>query len=134
MKIRNNFVSNSSSCSFILAFKCNEKCKHCGRGDPDLADFLRSRSNNYCYSDDTELYAEGFENVLEYVRNDLSEYVSDREDFISDIEKQIGEVMAEHSDWNFIACSVSYHDEITNDMIREKSENGSLIKIWSDHE
>ena len=42
--------------------------------------------------------------------------------------------MAEHSDWNFIACSVSYHDEITNDMIREKSENGSLIKIWSDHE
>ena len=129
MKIRNNFVSNSSSCSFILAFKCNEKCKYCGRSDPDLADFIRSKFNNY-YDNGTQLHAEGFENVLKYVRNVLSEY--DGEDFIFDIEKQIGEIMSKHTDWNLIACSVSYHDEITNGMIWEKLENGSLVKIWSD--
>ena len=54
MKSRDSFVSNSSSTSFILAFKNNPKCKHCGRSDPDLADLMEAL-DRYDYSDRTHI-------------------------------------------------------------------------------
>ena len=51
MKIRQGFVSNSSSSSFILEIISdeNEACPHCGRKDPDFIDLLdkQSRMDDY---------------------------------------------------------------------------------------
>jgi len=43
MKIRNGFVSNSSSSSFIIAVQEPEKCPHCGQTSADFLKILRAK-------------------------------------------------------------------------------------------
>jgi len=128
MKTRNSFVGNSSSSSFIIAFKKNEKCKCCGRSDPDLIQLLESMRDRDC--DDTKLIATGFDNVIEYIRHEIFDWHSDKEKKIVELMNKVGKFMADNQDWNFIACSISYHDEFLTTMIKEKEENKTLIKLW----
>jgi hypothetical protein len=48
MKIRNGFVSNSSSSSFILHVKNVKPCKHCGNKGADISQIFK---NGNRYSD-----------------------------------------------------------------------------------
>ena len=72
MKIRNGFVSNSSSSSFVVAIKKNdgEVCPHCGRGTPNLLKIIEEKSN---YGGETEIDGVGIDAVLEYA-DEISSY------------------------------------------------------------
>jgi len=130
MKSRISFVSNSSSTSYIISFKNNDKCQCCGRSDPDFSDMIESVADHSC-SERTHLESRGFDNVIQQIEGEWPEY--GYRDPKPTIEK-MAKFMSDHEDWKFIYCSVSYHDEIINDMLREKEANGTLVKIWSDHE
>ena len=60
MKIRQGFVSNSSSSSFIIAIDKSDKevCPTCGRSDIAVLDLIKGPSNS-----DTEVSAQGYKNV-----------------------------------------------------------------------
>ena len=46
MKIRSGFVSNSSTSSFIIAFKKACPCPTCGLTPPDIVEAVKNRSDN----------------------------------------------------------------------------------------
>jgi len=69
MKIRNSFVSNSSSSSFIIAFDKGDVCEHCGRGE----NFLTRFSRDTCGGDVPTLYAKGKDEVLKELRGFVDE-------------------------------------------------------------
>jgi len=64
MKIRTNFVSNSSSTSYIVSYKKSIPCSHCGRTDPDLKKLIESVEGSW-RSDDTKLTAPNAKNIIE---------------------------------------------------------------------
>lgn len=100
MKIRNGFVSNSSSSSFIIETKENIPCKVCGRKDEDIIDVLKNITEN----NDSGIEASGKEDVLEYVSDWL-----DNNKIIEEIKNAKGEVYC---------ISISYHDEILNKLLQ----------------
>lgn len=64
MKIRNGFVSNSSSSSYLISFKNGEACKYCGRKDADL-DLLFDNNSDYG-GDETKIRTLGDKDTIEY--------------------------------------------------------------------
>ena len=66
MKIRSGFVSNSSSSSFVIAYKLQDPCEHCGRGDTNIFSAYESRHDRY--SDDTYVRAKGLSDILESLK------------------------------------------------------------------
>lgn len=70
MKIRLGFISNSSSSSFIVAFKQKERCLTCGRHFNNIIHQIER--NNYEYINN-EVYAIGEKDVLKYIL-DLPEF------------------------------------------------------------
>ena len=73
MKLRQGFVSNSSSSSFLIAIKDKEgcTCKKCGRADFTL-DQIRDEVQS-CKNGDSEWKCEGYEDVLAKVDPDDTE-------------------------------------------------------------
>ena len=66
MKIRNGFVSNSSSSSFIIAWKNLEKepCKYCGRSYPTISMDTLKELCEKDYSGSTEIMAENYDELM----------------------------------------------------------------------
>ena len=122
MKIRNGFVSNSSSSSFIIAYKV-DKCPHCGRSD-DLEFHIKNSEN--IHSNDTEIYASGKKDVVEYIENcgwtSLQEKVS-----LEDIKKLNEDI------WKIMFFNVDYDyvDSLTSILSKMKN-NGNLIVIFDE--
>jgi hypothetical protein len=68
MKIRNGFVSNSSSSSFIIRIKgAGSKCVHCGRGDVPFLELLGSSKGG---DSENTLMASGKGAIIEYLTFD----------------------------------------------------------------
>jgi len=134
VKIRDGFVSNSSSSSFVVAYNNSDKCKTCGRSDHDLYDIIESKYNaSYSCSEETKCLANGLDEVIEYINDNFFKYSDNREESIKEMEDKIRNVMDNRSGWELLLCDVSYHDNIVNKIILEKEENNTLIKIWSDN-
>ena len=119
MKIRNCFVSNSSSSSFVIAYKnSTDKCEHCGRtGGIDLPKILSVEGGDF---DETYVIINGISGVsdrlLENYQNEIGYLSKDdieerKEEFIkyaSDVSK-----ISEWSKkgYNIIWLNISYSDE-----------------------
>jgi|ETNvirnome_2_300_1030623.scaffolds.fasta_scaffold02258_5 hypothetical protein len=119
MKIRNGFVSNSSSSSFVVAIKKNDACPHCGRSDPNI---LKAIERKACYGGETELEGVGIDAVLEY-----SDQICEYGDYNNDKADRIREKAATYgNDWELAVFYVSYHDEFINQMIKEMKAAGTI--------
>lgn len=116
MKVRNGFVSNSSSSSFIIAFKEDKTpCPTCGRCDASI-DVLRKA---LCSSDDGGWDDKTADEIL---KNNC-EY---DEGYIN---KAAGKKIVELKDkgYSFADISVSYHDNAMQAMI-ENSKNIIIVE------
>jgi len=134
MKIRNGFVSNSSSSSFIIGFdnSKNIPCPHCGRKDPDLID--RIRASEYANSGEaTEIRSEDvnecFMDIHWYIKpdkngNPIIEKPEDQKlyDEMMEYQKTTGKV--------YSVC-VSYSDIFISDLIKECEKTGTVKIFYS---
>jgi len=130
MKTRKTLVSNSSSTSFIIAYKNSDKCPTCGRSDHDLTEII-DRVSDDDNSERTHVEIRGFDNVMEHIQTEWGCDWNDIDPVL--MVDKLNEFKSTHQNWEFILGSVSYHDDTVKDMIREKETNGTLVKIWSDH-
>ena len=116
MKIRQGFVSNSSSSSFIIAYKKADKtpCPTCGRCDlENFVDIIERSSVN---NDDNSVNETGLDDVT----YSLEEQLRWREDPTSIVEiklvkKEIKRLVKEG--WEVANISISYHDETLNNLL-----------------
>ena len=120
MKIRNSFVSNSSSTSFIVAIDpgSNPPCPHCGRSDFNILDRIRELGDGEC--DDTRILAEGADEVI-----DFYDWGSDKE--TREVEGLIKEYAAKGFQIAYI--DISYHDHSLNEEYRALKKSGKLVEI-----
>ena len=131
MKTRSGFVSNSSSASFIVAVKKNEKCPTCGRSDVDFLDLVEAMGTNADY-EDTELKARGAQEIWNRWKKDILQYSDDEQKKrYTDLFGLMQE--AEQKGYKVGEVEISYHDSSTENLMREMQSRGSLVMIWSDH-
>ena len=105
MKIRNGFVSNSSSSSFILAIDESEnvRCPHCGRRDPDFFDLMEKFDND----GETQINAIGYKEVIEALGGYDGDYY-------------VAKVKSYHEKYpeeQIVYCDISYHNEMVKELI-----------------
>jgi len=151
MKIRTGFISNSSSTSFVVAFKKPEKCPHCGRGDSNFIDTFVTCSKD----DDTGLdfseygnYYEELKKRCEGIEKDIdiakthspNDYVFSRftyGDQASMLQEQLEreivlmEAVKKHMDMgmNVYSFSIAYHDELVNKELFARIDSGEAIVL-----
>jgi hypothetical protein len=162
MKIRNGFVSNSSSSSFIVALNPKEKCPHCGRSSQNILDILES-TNGYNdtqlrWTDPTE-YIEDLQQEIYSNKLDLEKLVnkSDNEDVVynyntgntytykvKQLRKWANDVISRNSELicgiketvksgkQVISFDIDYHDPLLNNIVREQINNGELEVLDED--
>lgn len=69
MKVRNGFVSNSSSSSFIIAIDASNKCPCCGRSDMNILDIVEQVNTTGYVS--TKLISRGAEETIKYWKHNI---------------------------------------------------------------
>ena len=161
MKLRNSFVSNSSSSSYIIGIinDSNEPCPHCGRQDPSLINMLKRTNTDEWSANNTQIY-QNKEDLLEEYREEIEtlqreikrlETLPDdmpdpdttwREISVKEVKEQkykyIEEKLEFIRDINGVEgevyyISVDYNDQIVYDLIAELEKRGkiNIIRDWS---
>jgi len=125
MKIRNGFVSNSSSSSFIIAFKECVPCSHCGRKDTDI---LKAIEENDHGMENNRIYAIGT-NVLKAIGEHFYSVYS--EERIAELKGLIEQYIKDG--YTVADISISYHSDILNGLLENGFKSGN-IQILEDVE
>ena len=112
MKVRTGFVSNSSSSSFLIAFKSENPCSLCGHIKDNILDKITSSCD-----EDTYLISDDLEEVLKQVLPYNNPTVKER-------------IIAASKNKTVALISVSYHDEEINDMLN----NDPNVEVISNDE
>lgn len=131
MKVRNGFVSNSSSASFIVAVKQGTPCPTCKRTDVDFLDLVEQIGAHADY-EDTELKARGIEDIWKRWKDDILEYCGDDERKEYEVLLQLMKD-AESKGYKVGEVEISYRDPSTEKLLHELEERKSLVVLWCDH-
>jgi hypothetical protein len=126
MKIRENFVSNSSSTSFIIAFKDPKPCHHCGRKDPNIIKLIEEAE---VYSDSNRIEAIGIDDVKKFIDN----YFDKEYKGTTEILKSVDNYKSKE-DWELAAIRISNHNEEIRAIIDNGITSGSLVCLHDSEE
>lgn len=127
MKIRASYVSNSSSSSFIVLYNAGNVEFKSDNGAkfifsvPKMIRFIENK--NVYASEQTEIMANGKENILEYLKD--SGYMTKEE--LAEYEKMLTDVNYK----NCIMFHVSYHDNETMMFLRAMIDSGKVKVVYS---
>jgi len=124
MKKRKGFVSNSSSTSFIIAVRKGKPCEHCGRGDIDFIELIRSEQDNYC--DNTKLCNEGIEDILQ----ERITYCGYNDEMTKNLKAKLEEALS--NGMKVAEIRVSYHDDTTKRLMEDLEAHENLVIIEED--
>jgi len=126
VKIRNGFVSNSSSSSYIIAIFESKPCPHCGRKDPNLLDMIE----NADHGGDTEVRVTGIEAII---RENVP-WQNDPE-IRKNREKELRKLMKPYEDKDCVIADIriSYHNDAINTIFRNLVQAGSVIILEDDN-
>lgn len=121
MKTRQNFVSNSSSTSFIIGWNPSQfqQCPHCGLTPSSPIEIIESNVNK-CAADDTEFMFRTKEEGIELCYEDIKyggwsgDEAKQRLQIIEELTRDFEEVCGAH---------LSYHDE-SEKQLRELQQVG----------
>ena len=120
MKIRNGFVSNSSSTSFVIAISPNaaEPCPHCGRKSG-----LRERIENGGWGGDTAIGLHDLSQILNTIEENAYDYPSN-----PDRTQKAVELAATlyGQGWEILQVRMSYHDDGTRDLLAKEEACGAV--------
>ena len=119
MKIRNGFVSNSSSSSFVIAYTQSEPCSHCGRSDFDFMEVFRNIEDG----GDTEVRCEGYDEIVENIKDNGWPECEQPDDEGTILLKKMEEL--NDGKHKFAYLDISYGNEVLTEMLR----NNKSIKI-----
>lgn len=122
MKIRNGFVSNSSSSSYIIALrKVNTPCPYCGRKDPDILDMI---SEAYNHNDDNRVRYRGHDVLTSGYFLNLS----------PEEQKKIQEYVRNSRNWELADISISYHNNVLRAIFDNLIASKNMIILVGDGE
>lgn len=125
MKIRQGFVSNSSSSSFVIAFKKLQPCSHCGKKSLDIVETTEMMRFYGC-SDINEVERVGKENIKDYINEFI--YGKEKDDVIEAFEKYALEDI-----WNFAVLRI-YHNQNLIVAIDDGVRDGDIVMLHSDND
>ena len=125
MKIRKGFVSNSSSTSFIVAYKRKDSAEGLCK-KVDLNDLIEKMAVADRYSEGTDVTAYGKESVINHLnrkekldwRSDLSK--KELEESLRKI-KEMDETV-----WEFLFFDLSYHNDVARNILDAMIEQGDV--------
>jgi hypothetical protein len=119
MKTRNSLVSNSSSTSFIVVYKIQNKCKCCGRGSEQLKDKIEKLSfHGDC---DNEVCADTIETVKKYIEDHW--FDGERK---TELLKKIDSLVLD-DDMQILCGKISFHDIDLTEEITSIEKLGGMI-------
>ena len=139
MKIRTGFVSNSSSSSFVIAFKEGKRCPACSRKDIDIVEAIEQINN---YNENKVLITtrnkKEFLDLHEIERKGIKARVEQETDARkvhwlngdwAELDKLIYKIKDEvPEDWDMAKIEISTHDTILNTIL-ENAKNAGTLKI-----
>jgi hypothetical protein len=129
MKVRDGFVSNSSSSSFVIALKNakREPCPTCGREYPNLMEQLYN-------TEGASIYANGVEEVIRSLSVDVSD--DDNSDWAEYKRGTIRDVLPYqgNTEWEVFELSVDYYVEAFRNSMKQLVQAGDLVLIRGEEE
>ena len=125
MKIRESLVSNSSSTSFIIAFKDSKPCSHCGRADPNIIKLIETISN-YGSSDRTGIEAIGYNDVKQFISSSFDQESKETIKIFKGIEKY-----KVKEGWNIAAIKISHHDDELKTIFDNGIVSGNIDVLYN---
>jgi hypothetical protein len=125
MKIRNGFVSNSSSSSFVIAVRVGDACTHCGRYDINILDIMASVRTH----DESELLARGLDATIAWFRNFMGTSADDATTVLN-TETACRTLITEGYEVGVIC--ISYHDETLNYIFGTMCTSGTIKKLYGE--
>ena len=159
MKLRNGFVSNSSSTSFLIALKKIDECPHCGRSDLNLLQLIENSASDDC---DTSVLKSSKEEILSSIENAITEKwnaigklelkdpdekifdtftvaddilaIKSRIKYYKSLASKIRKLEEDHPDENLkmALIEISYHNSAINELFNQMIDTGSIIIIGKD--